>query len=116
MVSLCSYYSEIASLIHSNHYFELINIDIVRENGQSTVPMCALSDISKTLVKILDEINAEIQKVRNERKIPRCNLSAAIREGEESGRYENFVPVTHLKELKAAHIKDQVPSGEEKTG
>lgn len=55
MVSLCSYYTEIASLIGTNHYFELINIDIVRENGQSAVPMNALSDICKTLVKILDD-------------------------------------------------------------
>ena len=42
VVSLCSYYTEIASLIGSDHYFELINIDIVRENGQSVVPMSAL--------------------------------------------------------------------------
>ena len=55
VVSLCSYYTEIASLIGSDHYFELINIDIVRENGQSTVPMSALSDICRTLVKILDD-------------------------------------------------------------
>ena len=30
-------------------------------------------------------------------------LSVAIREGEESGRYEDFDPAKHLKELKAAH-------------
>ena len=55
VVSLCSYYTEIESLIASNHYFELINVDIVRENGQSTVPVNALSDICRTLVKILDD-------------------------------------------------------------
>ena len=55
VVSLCSYYTEIASLIGSDHYFELINVDIVRENGQSTVPVSALSDICRTLVKILDD-------------------------------------------------------------
>lgn len=37
----------------------------------------------------------------NEKRI--LELSAAIREGEESGRYEDFDPVKHLKELKAAH-------------
>ena len=31
VVSLCSYYTEIASMIGSDHYFELINVDIVRE-------------------------------------------------------------------------------------
>ena len=37
----------------------------------------------------------------NEKRV--SELSAAIREGEESGRYEDFDPVSHLKELKAAH-------------
>ncbi len=37
----------------------------------------------------------------NEKRV--LELSAAIREGEESGRYDDFVPVKHLKELKAAH-------------
>ena len=37
----------------------------------------------------------------NEKRV--LELSAAIREGEGSGRYEDFDPVCHLKELKAAH-------------
>ena len=36
----------------------------------------------------------------NEKRI--LELSAAIREGEESGRYDDFDPEKHLKELKAA--------------
>ena len=37
----------------------------------------------------------------NEKRV--LELSAAIREGEESGRYEGFDPVKHLKELKTSH-------------
>ena len=37
----------------------------------------------------------------NEKRV--LELSAAIREGEESGRYDDFDPVKHLKELKAVH-------------
>ena len=37
----------------------------------------------------------------NEKRV--LELSVAIREGEESGRYEDFDPAKHLKELKAAH-------------
>jgi antitoxin ParD1/3/4 len=32
-------------------------------------------------------------------------LSAAIREGEESGRYDNFDPQEHLKQIKEKRVK-----------
>lgn len=38
----------------------------------------------------------------NEKRV--MELSAAIREGEESGRYDNFNPIKHLKELKSVHV------------
>ena len=57
VVSLCSYYADIESVINTGFgsRVELINIDIVRENGESSVPMDALSDICRTLTKILDD-------------------------------------------------------------
>jgi len=57
VVSLCSLYTDIESVIGScpDCHFELINIDIVRENGESTVPVGALGDICRTLTKILDD-------------------------------------------------------------
>ena len=57
VVSLCSYYADIESVINTGFgsRVELINIDIVRENGESSVPLDALSDICRTLTKILDD-------------------------------------------------------------
>jgi len=57
VVSLCSFYTDIESAIGNrlDCHFELINIDIVRENGESSVPVGALGDICQTLAKILDD-------------------------------------------------------------
>lgn len=69
-------------------YFENFIADVIETGRYNNA-----SEVIRAGLRMLEE---------NEKRLR--ELSAAIRVGEESGRYEDFDPEGHLKELKAKRV------------
>ena len=69
-------------------YFENFIADVIETGRYNNA-----SEVIRAGLRMLEENEKRLQE-----------LSAAIRVGEESGRYEDFDPEKHLKELKANRV------------
>lgn len=69
-------------------YFENFIADVIETGRYNNA-----SEVIRAGLRMLEENEKRLQE-----------LSAAIRVGEESGRYEDFDPERHLKELKANRV------------
>ena len=69
-------------------YFENFIADVIETGRYNNA-----SEVIRAGLRMLEENEKRLQE-----------LSAAIRVGEESGRYEDFDPERHLKEVKANRV------------
>lgn len=71
-------------------YFESFIADVIETGRYNNA-----SEVIRAGLRMLEENEKRLQE-----------LSAAIRDGEESGRYEDFDPEKHLNELKARRVNN----------